>query len=107
MGQSQSSYDFNAMVEVIQDSSKKNGEEIRRQLAGATETVYRILPPALTDALVLIITLILAFMFARMTYMFRQQRTEQAARDTDARDLQRRFQNDIWNNVRPLGGTSP
>ena len=89
------------MVEVIQDASKKNGDEIRNQLMGATEYHYRILPPAQTDSLVLIIALLLTFMFARMTYIYRQQRTEQTARATEARDLQRRFQDDVWNNLRP------
>ena len=95
-----SSYDLNGMVDVLQDANKKNGDEIRNQLIGATETYYRILPPALTDTLVILLTLILTFMLASMTYMVRQQRTEQSARATEARDLQRRFQDDIWNNVR-------
>ena len=100
MEQSISSYDLNAMVGVIQDANKKNGDEIRNQLIGATETHYRILPPSLTDTLVLLLTLILTFMLASMTYMVRQQRKEQSARATEARDLQKRFQDDIWNNVR-------
>ena len=100
MGQSMSSYDLNAMVGVIQDAKKKNGDEIRNQLIGATETHYQIVPPALTDTLALLLTLLLTFMLASMTNMVRQQRTDQSARATEARDLQRRFQDDIWNNVR-------